>query len=90
MVQTGRHPDELFLLFLVRYIYMKFRPTLAEFIGATTAFLRPNWPRRHPDQNTHARTYRPTTNLPSHDRPPSATSSYILAIDRSSCHREIA
>ena len=33
---------------LVRYISTKFRPTPAEFIAATTAFPRPNWPQRHP------------------------------------------
>ena len=33
---------------LVRYIPMRFRPTPAEFITATTAFPRPNWPQRHP------------------------------------------
>ena len=43
-----------------------------------------------PSQNTHARTYRPTTNLPSHDRPPSTTTSYILEIDRSNCDSEVA
>ena len=61
MVQTGRHPNELRLRFLVRYISMKFRPKPAEFNGATTAFPRPNWFQR------------PTTNLPSHDRPLSTT-----------------
>ena len=61
-VQTERHPNELCLRFLVRYISMKFRPTPAEFIGATTAFLRPNWPHRHPAKTpTHAPTAPPPT-----------------------------
>ena len=42
--QTGRRPNGRCLRFLVRYIYMRFRPTPAEFNGATAAFLRPNWP----------------------------------------------
>ena len=90
MVQTRRHPNERCLLFLVRYIYVKFRPTLAESIGATTAFLHPNLPQHHPAKSTHTRTYRPTTNPPSHDRPLSTTSSYILEIDHSSCDSEVA
>ena len=42
-----------------------------------------------PSQNTYARTYRPITNLPSHDRPPSTITSYILEIDRSSSDGEV-
>ena len=41
---------------------MKFRPGPTEFIAATTAFPRPNWPQRHPDKTpTHAPTAAPTT-----------------------------
>ena len=41
---------------------MKFRPTPAKFIGATTASLRPNWPQRHPAKTpTHAPTGPPPT-----------------------------
>ena len=62
MVQTRRHPNECCLRFRVRYTLMRFRPTPAEFIGATTAFLRPNWPRRHPVKtSTHAPTAPPPT-----------------------------
>ena len=62
MVQTGRDPNELCLRFLVRYISMKFRPIPADFIGATTAFPRPNWPQRHPAKTpTHAPTGPPPT-----------------------------
>ena len=62
MVQTGRHPNELRPRFLVRYISMKLRPTPAELIGATTAFLHPNWPQRHPAKTpTHAPTAPPLT-----------------------------
>ena len=60
MVQTGRHPNELRLRFLVRYISMKFWPTPAEFIAATTTFPRPNWPQGHPAKPpTHAPTAPP-------------------------------
>ena len=62
MVQTGRHPNELRLRFLVRYISMKFRPSPAEFIHATTAFPCPNWPQLHPTKTpTHAPTAQPAT-----------------------------
>ena len=62
MVQTVRHPNERCLRFLVRCVYMKLRSTPAEFIVATTAFLRPNWPHRHPAKTpTHAPTAPPTT-----------------------------
>ena len=44
----------------VRYISMKFRPTPAEFITATIAFLRTKWPQRHPAKPpTHAPTAPP-------------------------------
>ena len=59
-------------------------------MAATNDFLRPSWPQYHPTKTTHTRTYRPTTNPPSHDRPPSTTTSYILEIDRSSCDSEVA
>ena len=63
MVQTGRHRNELCLRFLVRYTCMKFRPTLAGFIGITDASLRSNWPRHHPAKTpTHA----PTAPLSTH------------------------
>ena len=69
MVQTGRHPNEIRLRFLVRYISMKLRPTPAEFIAATTAFPRPKRPQRHPVKPpTHAPTAPPPTPEP---RPPS-------------------
>ena len=62
MVQTGQHPNDRCLRLFVRYISMRFRPTPAEFIGATTAFLRPNWPHRHPAKTpTHAPTAPPPT-----------------------------
>ena len=41
-------------------------------------------------QPKRPRTYRPTTNPPSHDHPPSTTTSYILEIDRRSCDSEVA
>ena len=62
MVQTGRHPNDRFLRLFVRYISTRFRPTPADFIGATTAFLRPNWPHRHPAKTPmHAPTAPPPT-----------------------------
>ena len=62
MVQTGRHPNDRCLRLFVRYISMRFRPMPTEFIGATTAFLRPNWPHRHPAKTpTHAPTAPPPT-----------------------------
>ena len=69
MVQTGRHPHEHCLRFLVRYIYIKFGLTLAEFMGATTAFLRPNWPQHHPAK--HPRTHLQPHHQPTEPRPPS-------------------
>ena len=71
MVQTGRHPNDRCVRFLVRYISMKFRPTPAEFIGATIAFPRLNWPQRHPAKTPkHAPTAPPL--------PPRATTSHLL------------
>ena len=62
MVQTGRHPNDCCLRLFVRYISTRFRPTPADFIGATTAFLRPNWPHRHPAKTPpHAPTAPPPT-----------------------------
>ena len=62
MVQTGQHPNDCCLRLFVRYISTRFRPTSADFIGATTAFLRPNWPHRHPAKKpTHAPTAPPPT-----------------------------
>ena len=61
--QTGRHRNDRCLRLLVRYIYMRFRPTPAEFNGATTAFLCPNWPR-------HTQPEHPRTHLPPHHQPP--------------------
>ena len=67
--QTGRRPNGRCLRFLVRYIYMRFRPTPAEFNGATTAFLRPNRPRC--TQPEHPRTHLPPHHQPPEPRPPS-------------------
>ena len=61
----------------VRYISMKFRPTPAEFIGATTAFPHPNWPQRHPAKTTtHAPTLPPPT--------PRATTAFLLRLPATS------
>ena len=52
---------------------MKFRPTPAEFIGATTAFPRPNWPQRHPAKTP---THEPTAPSPT----PRATTALHLRL----------